>query len=49
MTDFSYMVCGTIHFRAHSRGKLAFLHGKEGKFESRVRNERRVLTKVWID
>ena len=46
---FHYIVCGTISFRAHSRGRLAFLHGKKGKFQSMVRDETKILTKVWID
>ena len=49
LTNFHYMVCGTISFRAHSRGRLAFLHGKKGKFQSMVRDETKILTKVWID
>jgi len=46
---FHYIVCGTISFRAHSRGRLAFLHGKKRKFRSMVRDETKILTKVWID
>jgi hypothetical protein len=49
MKNFKYIVRGRIKFRAHSRGKLAFLHGRRAKFESRIRNERRILTKVWMD